>query len=171
MSSLLFLLAACSNVAPPSWSGGGARYASGDAFTIDEDTGGDTGEDSGGDDTGNEGDENGAYLQSGTAIYQMNEAEEVYVVAGIAYEDDPDDVDGGTLYYSLYESGELSEQSSRDVVAGTSFDKGEEAGVVDGVITFQVGPVQAEVAHVLEVYVVDYTRNRSNTIEIEVTAR
>lgn len=168
MIALLTLLTACSNVENPNWSSGGTRYASGYAASFGSDTA-DTGGGDPGDDTG--ADLDGPRLLTGSATYSApNEADEVYVVVGIAYEDDPDDVDGGKVYFTLFESGGTLVESSM-IIAGGAPDPSE-ALVSDGTISFLVGPVgDASATHSVRAYVTDYTRNRSNTIDIDVTSR
>ena len=167
--SLVFLLAACSNVEPPTWSGGGTRYATGTAADLTpDDTAGDTSTDtSGGDTAASEG---GPELLSGSAMYVRNEAEQLYVQAGIAYTDDPDDVDGGTLYWKLLGDGSEIESGSRSI-SETGSDPDTQARVSSGTISFQRGPIEEGPAHTIKAYVIDFTRNRSNTIELTASER
>lgn len=168
MSLALLALAACSNLTPEPWGGDGTRYASGYAADFDgeEDTA------SGGDDTGGGGggEEGAPELLTGAAIYTTNEADETFVLVGIAYTDEPDDVEGGNVYYALYADGQSAEESSRPIIE-TVPDPETEAYVDENdQIVFQVGPVDRTAEHELDVYVVDFTRNRSNVIGILVTS-
>lgn len=166
MSLLFALLVGCSNVAPPDWGGGGTRYALGEAANSEGDTGG--GGDTGDGGTGTSPD--GPYLSTGSANYaDPNEADEVYAEVGIAYEDDPDDVEGGRLFYEIWTDGSLSDDGDLTLV-DANVDANTEALALDGTISFLAGPVDPSAANVITVYILDYTRNRSNEIDIEVLA-
>ncbi len=162
MSMLLLLSIGCSNVSLPEWSGGGARYASGyTSQDVDDTAGGDTAT------TGSEG---APVLLTGSAQYDENEAGELYIQAGIAYEDAPDDVIGGALYFTVLADGVSEAQGSRNCV-GEDANALTEALIENGQISFSVGPVDDEATHQLVAYVVDYTHNTSNQKEISVTGR
>ncbi len=162
----LALLAGCPNVEAPPWGGGGTHYALGYAADFN-------GEEGGGDDTGSggEGDGSGPELLTGSALYTSpNEAEQVFIQVGIAYEDEPDDVVGGTLYYNLVANGESQDESSRPIMDEDP-DPNTDAWLdVNGQLVFQAGPVDTRMTHAMYIYIVDYTRNRSNEIAIDVTS-
>jgi hypothetical protein len=162
----LTLLTGCSNIFADEWSGGGARYASGEAWSL-QDTAGDT---AGGGDTGSAGDPGGPELGSASASYTtVTETGQIYIEAGILYSDDPDDTVGGNLYFDVYGDGELIEQTDRNIV-GADPDANSDAWAKDGILSFTYGPVEDGVVHTLEsVFVVDLTNNHSNEIEVDVT--
>jgi len=162
MFTMLLLSVGCSNLVTPGWQSGGARYASGYASEEKTDT-------ASGDDTATEGDGNAPSLLSGSAQYSENEAGQRYITASVAYEDDPDDVAGGRLYYEILADGELFEEGSRTCTEDTDSDVTESAIIANGNLTFIVGPVEDASAHVLLIHVNDYTRNQSNEIQVEVT--
>ena len=161
MSMLLLLSVGCSNLVAPPWQPGGSRYASGYAG---EETDTATSED-----TAIEGDGNAPVLLSGSAEYSENEAGQRYVTAAVAYEDDPDDVAGGRLYYELLGDGALLEEGSRTCTEDSDSDVTESAIVANGILTFIVGPIEDADAHIVIIHVNDYTRNQSNEIQVEVT--
>ncbi|MFN7144626.1 MAG: hypothetical protein ACK4YP_12680 [Myxococcota bacterium] len=164
MSLLFALLVGCSNVSPPDWGGGGTRYALGEADDGADDTGG--GGDTGDGGTGTS--EDGPFLSTGSALYsEPNEADETFAEVGIAYEDDPDDVEGGRLFYEIWTDGSLASDGDLTLV-DANVDPNSEALALDGAISFVAGPVNPSAANVITVYILDYTRNRSNEIDIEV---
>jgi hypothetical protein len=164
MSLAFLLLTGCSNLDAPAWGGGGTRYATGEAGDPSSDDTGDTG------DTTYTGGPGAPELLTGAGAYQEpNEAEQVFILFGVAYTDDPDDVDGGRLYYTLWVDG-AAEPAANIGIVSEDPDENTEAWLDgNGNIVFNVGPVDTTDTHAVDVYVVDYTRNRSNEITIEVT--
>lgn len=161
----MFVLAllACSNAPLAEWAGGGTHYASGIVGTADTAT---TGEDTG--TTSSTGAGSPELITLAALYTEPNEAEQVFVAVGVAYSDDPDDVSGGNLYYSLFANGEPQDEGQRALVDANP-DSNSEGLVEQGSISFSIGPVDTSMTHAVTLYVVDYNHNRSNEIEGDVT--
>jgi hypothetical protein len=160
----LALLSGCSNLTFPQWATGGHRYATGVA------TESDTGDTAGSDDTG--ADANAPVLGTASAVFEENfdGADHTYISVGIDFTDSPGGVEGGVLYFTDLGDGETLEESSRPIVGeDEEADPNTEAGILNELLSFNVGPVDEGLTHQLEVYVVDYTHNESNEITIDVT--
>lgn len=161
----MFVLAllACSNASLPDWSGGGTHYASGLASDGDTaTTGGDTGT------TAVTGDGSPELIGMSAIYSEPNEAGQTFISVGVAYTDDPDDVSGGNVYYSMEANGEVQDEGQRSLVDADP-DPNTDGLIEAGNISFSIGPIDTSMTHAVTLYVVDYNHNRSNEIADDVT--
>lgn len=144
---LLLALFACTNAPPRTFDDeGGARYATGST----SDDGG------GGTDTGDTGDtgvvDDGVtpIITDVVAAFTAPDADDqVYIDLLVTYTDAQDDLEGGWLNFRWGTGTATGDLVRLTIVAGTDYDPASEAGMADGAVEAQVGPVDNTEVHTI----------------------
>lgn len=143
---LLLALVACSNLSERSfYEEGGARYMTGST-----DAGG--GDDTAGDtaDSG-QADDGVTPMITGVAAAFTGEDDDgnVYIDIVVSYTDAQDDLLGGDVNFRYAVGGGSAEALDRNITDEEAYDTVTEAGLVNGRVELQIGPIDTSVSHTI----------------------